>query len=179
LEPHIAPTVAWCTDVAAAPALAQFFVDNVDTNYISHSELQGPRALDRDHWAPDLLNVLRREITRRIGEHGGKIPANRPSYPVFAVRRDSVLLGLGMISMIPTAPVPYAVIEDVVVARAGRDAGVGRHILEWLTSEARAVGCVRLFLESGVGNKRAHEFFAREGFTPCSVVMLRSVPPEA
>ncbi len=52
-------------------------------------------------------------------------------------------------------------------------------VLDWITAEAMRFGCARLFLESGVQNHRAHEFFEREGFAICSVVMMKPLTPPA
>ena len=71
--------------------------------------------------------------------------------------------------------VPHAVIEDLVVDLGRRNTGVGKAVMDWIASEARARDIHRLILESGLKNERAHEFFEREGFVTCSKVMMREL----
>lgn len=174
-EPSI--NVAWCTDPGSAEELGRFFADNVTPEYISHSELQGPRALDVGRWQPDIAGVFQREIATRVGRERGRIDATAASYPVLAAHRDGRLVGLAFVSFFPDAPVPYGIVEDIVVEQSGRSRGLGKQILDWITREALRSGCQRLFLESGVGNEDAHHFFEREGFSTCSIVMMKPLKP--
>jgi ribosomal protein S18 acetylase RimI-like enzyme len=165
----------WCNSPAEAAALGRFFAANIEPSYISHSELQGPRALDPAHWRPGIEKILTDELDGRIRalQRAGNV--RDFLQPVFAARRGADLLGLGLISFYPGAPVPYAILEDVIVAAKDRDLGIGKTMLDWVTAEAKALGCVRMFLESGVNNHQAHEFFKREHFSACSVVMMRQL----
>ena len=86
-----------------------------------------------------------------------------------------MLLALAYVTFAASAPVPFAIGEDLIVSPGARGSGVGKAVLDWLADEARARGIRRLFLESGITNKRAHDFFEREGFHPTSVVMMKSL----
>ena len=171
--------IAWCSDPIEAEALASFFAANIKPDYISHSELQGARALDVGRWQPGLPAILRNEIANRIGREQGLVSAAGASHPVLAAHAADRLVGVALVSLFPTAPVPYAIIEDVIVNLADRSLGVGKRIVDWVTREAERIGCARLFLESGISNHRAHEFFHREGFAECSVVMMKPIKPQA
>jgi len=48
--------------------LAGFFAQHVGPEYISHSELQGPRALSSDRWRDGLPEILREEIEPRLAQ---------------------------------------------------------------------------------------------------------------
>jgi GNAT superfamily N-acetyltransferase len=168
--------IAWCVDPDEAPMLGQFFADHVTPAYISHSELQGPRAIDAGHWQPDLPILIAREINERVRDRDA-VSAARDTKPVLVARVAGEVVGLGMVSFSPTAPEPYAIVEDLVVDQNRRGLGIGRYILDWVTDQVRSAGCKRLFLESGRQNHRAHEFFKREGFSTCSVVMMKPVLP--
>lgn len=137
--------ISWCDDKERARELATFFAENVDPSYISHSELQGRRALSPSQWRPNLMEILLGEIGPRAAALSGK------------------------------PPLPFGVIEDLVVAPAERIHEVGKAVIDWIANEARARRIGRLFLESGLTNERAHAFFEREGFHPTSVVMMRSL----
>ena len=68
--------VRWCTDPGRAQELAQFFVANITPDYISHSELQGDRALDIGKWQPGLADIVAREIKGRVAEYRDATIAN-------------------------------------------------------------------------------------------------------
>ena len=72
--------------------------------------------------------------------------------------------------------VPFAMVEDLVVAPNARGMGVGKKVLDWIADEARERKIYRIMLESGVTNHDAHRFFEREGFVTCSKVMMRELP---
>jgi GNAT superfamily N-acetyltransferase len=157
-------TVAWCRTPSRAGELATFFARNVGPDYISHAELQGGRALSPTEWRPNLVEILRAEIDTRL------------SCGTLAVaEEEGALLALAFVTFADEAPVPFVVIEDLIVAPDTRGRGVGKAMLDWIATEAQARGIRRLFLESGVDNERAHSFFEREGFRPTSVVMMREL----
>ena len=172
--------VRWCTDPRRAQELAQFFVANITPDYISHSELQGDRALDIGKWQPGLADIVAREIKGRVAEYRDATIANvATSFPVLEARSDGQLVGIALISFFRDAPVPYSILEDIAVEEANRERGFGKAIVDWVSREAEVLGCARLFLESGVSNHRAHELFERQGFSTCSIVMMKRLNPQS
>jgi ribosomal protein S18 acetylase RimI-like enzyme len=164
-------SIAWCATPARASELADFFAGNVGPDYISHAELQGGRALSPTEWRPNLREVLRAEIAPRLVAG----PPARDSHPIAVAEQVGTLVALSYVAFVGSAPVPFAVIEDLIVSAAARGLGVGRAMLDWIAEEARTHGIRRLFLESGITNQRAHDFFERQGFRPTSVVMMKSL----
>jgi GNAT superfamily N-acetyltransferase len=165
--------ITWCCDPKRSQELADFFARNVTPAYISHSELQGRRALAPDRWRDDLQAILRREIDLRlVGQSGVPAATGRP---VVVAEKDNALVALSLVAFNANAPVPFGVIEDLIVRPDSRSHGIGAAIIEWIATEARARRIGRLFLESGVCNDRAHHAFERAGFGVCSVVMMRSL----
>lgn len=71
------------------------------------------------------------------------------------------------------APAPHVVIADLVVDPSARGGGAGRALVAFVEAEARARGIGWAFLESGLGNARAHAFFEREGFRVVSKVFAK------
>jgi len=172
--------VRWCTDPSRAQELAQFFVANITPDYISHSELQGDRALDIGKWQPGLADIVAREIKGRVAEYRDATIANvATSFPVLEARSDGQLVGIALISFFRDAPVPHSILEDIAVEEANRERGFGKAIVDWVSREAEVLGCARLFLESGVSNHRAHELFERQGFSTCSIVMMKRLNPQS
>jgi GNAT superfamily N-acetyltransferase len=169
--------VAWCRDQREAPELGRFFDANITPEYISHSELQGPRALAPGKWRPGIVDVFTREIAERIGKTAEGLPKDDTSYPVLAARLKGELVGFALVSFFPKAPVPYGILEDIVVTHEIRHRGLGTAIIRWVEREALGLGCGRLFLESGITNDHAHHLFEREGFATCSIVMMKELKP--
>jgi len=157
-------TVTWCGTPSRAAELAAFFARNVGPDYISHAELQGGRALSPTEWRPNLVEILRAEVEARLARG-----------TLAVAEEGTALLALAFVTLADEALVPFAVVEDLIVAPETRGRGVGKMMLDWIAAEARARGIRRLFLESGISNERAHAFFEREGFRQTSVVMMREL----
>ena len=56
-------------------------------------------------------------------------------------------------------------LQDLVVAKARRSAGVGALLLDAAADWARERGCTHLELASGAGRKDAHRFYLSQGMT--------------
>ena len=54
-------------------------------------------------------------------------------------------------------------VDDLVSDEQRRSQGSGKLLLDWLESQAVALGCDALTLDSGVQRHRAHRFYFREG----------------
>ncbi|NOU10308.1 MAG: GNAT family N-acetyltransferase [Nitrospira sp.] len=174
MNPKLVLNINWCSEANEAPALGKFFADNVSPAYISHSELQGTRAIDADHWQPGLPEIVADEIRGRV-EEAQMVDSGQDSKLVFVGRISDEVVGLGMVSFFLGAQEPYAILEDLVVDQNKRAIGIGKQLLDWVEDQVRSVGCNRLFLESGLQNHHAHEFFKKEGFSTCSVVMVKPI----
>lgn len=165
--------IRWCSDPERASELARFFCSNAGPDYISHSELMGARALSPQDWRPGLARLLEQEIEPRLRAVQNSLPPDENSRPILVVENGQELVGLAFVSFAGDAPRPFAVVEDLLVEASCRGSGLGKAILDWITSEAVARNCRRLFVESGKKNIRAHRFFTREGFATPSVVMMK------
>jgi GNAT superfamily N-acetyltransferase len=169
--------IEWCRDDARARALAKLFTDNLTDSYISHGELQGPRALAPGRWVPNIAQVLEEDLRGRI--RNADDPASNEFTMLAAGLSDGVdEVGVMLATFSRAAAVPYCILEDIVIRTDRRNRGYGRQALDWLDRECQRRGIHRLFLESGVENKSAHELFERDGFKPVSVVMMKSLNPQ-
>lgn len=166
--------IKWCDEPTRAQELAEFFASHVTPAYISHSELQGPRATSPSRWRERLPEIIRTELEPRLTRNQHEIGAG-DRRPVVVTETDDGLAALSLVTFAASAPIPFAVIEDLIVAPSERGKGIGTTVIEWIAAEARERRIRRLFLESGVHNESAHHFFERSGFKACSVVMLRSL----
>jgi GNAT superfamily N-acetyltransferase len=53
----------------------------------------------------------------------------------------------------------FCYVDDLVTDEAGRSLGFGGALFDWLVAEARATGCAKLELDSGVQRFDAHRFY--------------------
>ncbi len=54
-------------------------------------------------------------------------------------------------------------VDDLVTDEGARSRGYGAALFAWLVEQARAAGCAKLQLDSGVQRFDAHRFYFREG----------------
>lgn len=70
-----------------------------------------------------------------------------------------------------------AMLEDLVVDPAARDAGLGSRLLREALALARAQGCRRVTLLTDGDNLAAQRFYQRHGFQPSAMTPYRLVLP--
>lgn len=159
--------ISVCRDRTAARALAHFFVRSVDTAYISHGEMQGGRAEGPTRWRHDLLAEVTTEFVRLASARG----ATAATAQLVEASRDGEPVGVAVVAFHRGRPRPYAVLEDLVVARDARGSGIGKALLSWIERAARSAGIRDMYLESGIHNEGAHRFFERSRYRIVSKVM--------
>jgi GNAT superfamily N-acetyltransferase len=164
----------WCRDVARAKRLAQLFHDHLTNAYISHSELQGPRALAPGQWAPGLAQTIQRELIERVGQADDAPPGGTTQLAGY-INVEGTDVGVFLVTYSRAAAVPFCILEDIVVDSSVRAKGYGKQCLDWVYAQSRSRKITRVFLESGIENHRAHNLFKREGFAPVSVVMMKEL----
>lgn len=73
----------------------------------------------------------------------------------------------------------HAALHDVLVAETARHHGVAEALVEAFAARARALGAPRIVLHTAVANERAQRLFARLGFRPTMLEMMRELDPPA
>lgn len=73
----------------------------------------------------------------------------------------SALAGYRFYEMLAHGKVLY--VDDLVTDGAARSQGYGAALMNWLLEQARAAGCAKLQLDSGVQRFRAHRFYFVQG----------------
>ncbi|HEY1225570.1 MAG TPA: GNAT family N-acetyltransferase [Brevundimonas sp.] len=153
--------IGW-SDGDELTAVADFVSDVIhrDPRYISHGEIQTGLSPDGATWATN-LHALMREDFADLG------PERR-----IAVARDAggELAGAAVVLTVNDDRAHYVVIEDIAVAAESRSHGVGRALVAFIETTARAEGAAWAFLESGLENAHAHDFFERQSYRPLSKV---------
>jgi len=167
-EPEI--TYSWAGQLDRLGYLAEFFLRNVSPNYISHGEILTGRAIDGKTWAPNLREIILKDLTACVESfHGGG--ASRAA----VVTRGGQVLGLAIVELFRNAPNPHAWIHDLVVDKEVRSHGVGSGMLEWIENEIRSQEIFWVFIETGIENEQAYHFFERGGYLTCSRVMKKII----
>ncbi len=139
---------------------------SLDTSYISHGEIQQALSPDGKIWAPDIIALLAREA-RASAESEGRVEV------LEARDTDGIRVGASTIIWELEEPAPHLVIADLVVDPNARSGGIGKALVAFAVAEAKRRGIAWAFLESGLNNHRAHDFFAREGFEVVSKVFAK------
>jgi len=113
----------------------------------------------------DALDAYQKPLYPPESHHGVDLAALSQPDVVFAVARDArgAAVGCGAVVVGPD----YGELKRMYVAPPWRGRGVARALLAFLEAQARARGCVRLTLETGVRQPEALVFYRREGFVAC------------
>jgi GNAT superfamily N-acetyltransferase len=139
-------------DAYSADLLARFFVENVDETYISEADVTAGRALDTERWVGNLDEVVREELLSTQKQ-------------VWLAHEDGQTYGFAILDHTQE----WAVLEDIVVAKAARRSGGGAAMVKRLMACMRHQGHAGMKCECGPTNTRAQEFFMGVGFTPVAV----------
>ena len=71
----------------------------------------------------------------------------------------------------------FLYVDDLITAEAHRGGRWGARLLRALDRVARAEGCARLVLDTGLGNARAQRFYFREGLYSGALRFQKSLEP--
>ena len=162
--------IKWCGNKEEILQAINLFIENVDPEYISHGEVQSGRAVDFKHWSPDLVKVLEHEFNlcfEKEGEAG--------AYKLAVAYINNKLSGLIFIQIVKLANQPYAILQDMVIAKKLRGKHLGKNMLAWIEGELKETGIKLLFLETGIHNQGAHAFFEANHFYVSSKIMVKEI----
>jgi len=115
-----------------------------------------------------LIEALNAELTSRYPEDGARhfeldadeVASGRGAFLIASRAGEPV--GCGAVRRIETG---IGEIKRMYVSPAARGLGVGRAVLSALETEARALDCVRLVLETGIRQPEAIALYERAGFS--------------
>jgi ribosomal protein S18 acetylase RimI-like enzyme len=147
---------------------ARFFESGVrsDPSYISHSELMWGRATSPTQWSSELYEKLHEELSEIVD--GGTSQSKRVARCIV----DGELMGVAILDFQKEVPIPFGVLEDIVIKIDARRTGIGQAFIDWICDRMQEAGLRRIYLESGLTNEAAHHWFERNGFHQVSVVMM-------
>ena len=98
-----------------------------------------------------------------------------PDQAVFvAAGADGVIHGFaGVARQVAFTGEPQAYLGELAVAETSEGAGVGRSLVEAVEAWARVRGLGLIVLDTGAGNTRARQFYARNGFVDEGVKLTK------
>lgn len=164
-------TFRWCTNASDVPPAVKLFTGGITSSYISHSELQGHRAVAPGQWNPKIVDIFEADVRGRLTNPLDPAPGEMTQ--IFGVgEEDGETLTVFLVTFSRDAATPFAILEDVVVSPDARGKGIGGRFMDWFAQECRSRGIRRQFLESGGDNHKAHDFFEAHGFHQISIVMM-------
>ena len=152
--------------------LCDMFLSHISENtaYISHGEIQ--MGVGIGHFENGVLITAPSPKARECWMkyiHGNMTEPDR-AMVYKAVDSDGNIVGFCVVEIQEDGADPYGMVCDVLVKDETRGTGVGTTLLEtalaWLTS----MGICDVYLESGLKNHAAHEYFMRRGFIKVSEI---------
>ena len=125
--------------------------------------------------------------------HPGEVPAPniekvyadilaREGSSIMLLEVDGLAVATTYLNVIPNltrGAAPYAVIENVVVARDHRGLGLGKQIMAATLEEAWRAGCYKAMLLTGSRTPSTHAFYRACGFDPDAKQAYLARPPGA
>ena len=109
------------------------------------------------------------------------LPAVRALYAdLLLLEVDGVPVATTYLNVIPNltrGAAPYAVIENVVVARDRRGQGLGRRIMTATLEAAWSAGCYKAMLLTGSKTPATHAYYRACGFDPDAKQAYLARPP--
>lgn len=165
--------IRWCENKDEVLQAVTLFIENTSPDYISHGEVQSGRASNFSQWSPDLATVLHREFSMSFEPTG-----DEGSFKLAIAYLSQRPAGILFVQFMQSAPKPYIIIQDLVIAREFRNKGLGKKLLNWLEYSLKEMGIKLLFLESGINNHGAHAFFETNGFSVSSKIMVKELKAE-
>lgn len=158
----------WLNDPVYANEIAQLLINNLEADYISHSEILIGRSVDEDQWADELPEIIQQEI-KAIFEK------TDPDLTLAVVNVEEKIKGVCIIRLVETKKNKIWIIEDIIVDKNIRSMGIGTTFLKWVETEAKIQGVNMLLCESGNHNYGAHDFFTGNGYKPLSQTFLKKI----
>ena len=155
-----------------ASLLCDAFIDHISSHkeYISHGEIQmgvGVGHFEDGAFITDLAVTARDAWMKYIT---GNISDAEGAAVYKAVDADGNLLGFCVTEIMEDGADPFGMICDLLVKEGSRCGGVGTALMENAIAWLHSMGVTEVYLESGLHNHAAHEYFMRRGFRKVSEI---------
>ena len=146
--------------------VVNLFCENIkkQKSYISHGEIQMGIALDTGILAENYSLLWKEYLDAQMNEFKDTVLVSEENGTV-----NGFIIG----EIAKDRNECFGVICDIVVDQSCRNMGVGVLLLESLISTYQSKGVTDYYLESGINNHEAHQFFEKMGFGKVSVIYRR------
>ncbi|MBO7203533.1 MAG: GNAT family N-acetyltransferase [Bacteroidales bacterium] len=153
------------------PVLCDMFLGHISANseYISHGEIQMGVGVGRfvdGEFVTSVAPAAREQWLKYIN---GKIDSVDAAV-VFKAVFQGVIVGFCVVEITDDGAEPFGMVCDVLVNGECRKSGIGSLLLERALGWLREKGVKDVYLESGLHNHSAHEYFMRKGFMKVSEI---------
>lgn len=173
-EKHYRITVAQPDDI---DELSDIFIEHISLNrsYISHGELQmgvGRASITEEGTVVvGLKEDGRAKWLKYISEKIALSREKEPQAVVFkALSEEGVIVGFCVADIEEDGDRPFGMVCDVLVKEAFRGNGLGSMLLDKAVGWLGENGIEDIYLESGLHNHSAHDFFRKRGFREMSEI---------
>ncbi len=162
-------SIKWIQDLSETEKLTTLFINNSKENYISHSEIQEGRAINKEEWSEDIRAILTSEFNEAIKND----LFNQSN--IVAAYTNQLLIGFALIEYKNAPEASYAILSDIVVDTDYRKNNIGENIIDWVLPQLKSNKIKSLFAESNIHNHPAHQFLSKMGFQVISKVFMKNI----
>lgn len=153
-------------------SLCRIFLSHISAHpeYISHGEMQmgvGQAAFINGEVVASVAPEARAIWLRYIQLH---FTDTENGVVYKAVSEDGEILGFCVADVFRDGESPFGMVSDLLVREGCRGGGVGSALLEKALEWLRSKEVAGIYLESGLKNHAAHEYFMRRGFCKVSEI---------
>lgn len=159
-------------NISDAESLCGIFLRHISSNkeYISHGEIQMGVGTGRFEDGRFITDVAEDAYVNWMKYINGNIADEEGAAVYKAVAEDGRIIGFCVSEIMEDGADPFGMVCDVLVIDECRGQGVGTALLETAVSWLREKGIRDIYLESGLHNHSAHEYFRRRGFCKISEI---------
>lgn len=155
-----------------ASAMCDIFLAHISahTEYISHGEIQMGVGTGYFKDGEFITGVASEARTAWMKYITGNLADQDGAAVYKAVDEDGHILGFCVTEIMEDGADPFAMVCDVLVKEECRTKGVGSALLDTAIGWLHSKGIYEIYLESGLRNHAAHEYFMRRGFKKVSEI---------
>lgn len=147
--------------------IINLFCENikVQTSYISHGEIQMGLALNTELLSKNHIELWGAYLNSQMKQF---------EETVLVHEENETINGFIIGEIANDRSNDFGVICDIVVDNSMRNKGIGALLLNSLLAIYKSKGIYDFYLESGIKNHEAHQFFENKGFSKVSVIYRRN-----
>ncbi len=149
--------------------LTTMFIENLNVSpgYVSHGEIQMGVANGALTVNPQGEQIWVDYIKNKIKSENKELPS-----VVYVNRSDNKIIAFCVLELSSDDHEPFGVICDMLVKSDLRGNGLGTEMFDLAKRWFKEQNVKSIFLESGVGNHNAHNYFEKIGFKKVSHVFM-------